>query len=312
MQLQQINSTIPFSIDTRSLKRSANAWLRLGRASTLPTVWANVFTGIALATSHSSPANVTTIIFAIVAMTLAYLSGTFLNDVFDLEFDKNQRNKRPIANGEIRLKSVAIIAFVFVLLSVSAMMFGAHSSGQPATQTLFSTLTLMGCIVLYNAWHKNNPISPIIMGSCRAMVYITCALLVSNSLPAPVLIAAALIGIYVIGLTYTDKQNQAEELRTVLPLFALSIPLGCAAYLAWYNPLATMPFLLLLASVLCAVYLMNSRRPGDVAMATIMLTSAMALLDSILLFAHGFPALAWAALGCWFLSTIIQTQVART
>jgi 4-hydroxybenzoate polyprenyltransferase len=36
-----------------------------------------------------------------------------------------------------------------------------------------------GAIVLYDSHHKNNPLSPVLMGMCRMLVYITSALAIS-------------------------------------------------------------------------------------------------------------------------------------
>lgn len=312
MQPEPLSSVENISIDEYDWMSALKIWLRLGRVSNLPTVWANVFTGIALATADGTKPSVIAIIFAALAMTLAYLAGMFLNDVFDTEFDKKHRNDRPIANGEVQQKTVAVVASVLIIWCVSAMIFAAHSTDQSVIQALFSTLALIGCIVLYNAWHKNNPLSPIIMGACRALVYVTCSLLVSNALSIPVVTAAALLWLYVIGLTYTAKQEHLNKVKNVWPLIVLFVPVGYAGYLTWHNPLAVVPFTILLASVVCAIYLAYKRRPGDVPMAVVMLIAAMALLDSVLLFAHGFPALASAAFVCWFLTAMLQSWVLGT
>lgn len=284
-----------------------SSWLRLSRLSSLPTVWANVFTGVALASKQSTAVNTDVVFYACVAMSFAYLVGMFLNDVFDAQFDKRFRKERPIANGEVSIKSVTIMTIVFILSCLFLMFYAAANTGQSSTQALFSTVALFGCIILYNASHKSNPLSPVVMGACRALIYTSCALLASSALPLPVLIAAVLLWCYVIGTNYMLKQGPIKLIQDTWPVAVLIVPLTYTGYLTWNNPVAAVPFVIFASSVVSAIYLFNKRRPGDVPIAAVMLISAMALIDSILLFTHGFPELAIAALACWFSSALLQS-----
>ena len=50
---------------------------------------------------------------------------------------------------------------------------------------VFGGLGLGAAIVLYNRRHKGNPLSPVLMGLCRVLVYVTAGLAVALELPAP-------------------------------------------------------------------------------------------------------------------------------
>jgi len=66
--------------------------LRLGRVSNLPTVWTNTLAGAVLAGATGFGAEFAVML---VAFSLFYTGGMFLNDAFDAKFDAAQRAERP-------------------------------------------------------------------------------------------------------------------------------------------------------------------------------------------------------------------------
>src|SRR6185369_2115097 len=89
-----------------SLKPETLKYLRtlliLGRTSNLPTVWSNCLAGWLL----GGGGDLNKLILLCVGATLMYLGGMFLNDSFDVEFDRLHRVERPIPSGAIALESV--------------------------------------------------------------------------------------------------------------------------------------------------------------------------------------------------------------
>ena len=79
---------------------------------------------------------------------------------------------------------------------------------------------LVAAIVAYDAWHKDNPISPLLMGLCRALVYVVAALAVAGTAAGAVLPAAAVLGLYVAGLTQVSKAGPAFLARRLGALIA--------------------------------------------------------------------------------------------
>ena len=65
--------------------------LRLGRVSNLPTVWTNVLAGTVLAGSIPTPFPMGLLLLAI---SLFYVAGMYLNDAFDRQFDASEENER--------------------------------------------------------------------------------------------------------------------------------------------------------------------------------------------------------------------------
>ena len=77
--------------------------LRLGRVSNLPTVWTNVVAATAIAGGDPLGPGLALVL---VAMTLFYVGGMYLNDAFDRGIDARERPGRPIPAGEIAASSV--------------------------------------------------------------------------------------------------------------------------------------------------------------------------------------------------------------
>ena len=77
-----------------SLGRRANdvvkwrIYLQLGRVSNLPTVWTNVLAGVLLAGGALEPGS---FIPLLLAFSLFYEGGMFLNDAFDRKIDARER-----------------------------------------------------------------------------------------------------------------------------------------------------------------------------------------------------------------------------
>src|SRR3954467_14588405 len=78
-------------------KRYLRTLLVLGRASNLPTVWSNCLAGWLI----SGAASVFGLLLLCASATCLYLGGMYLNDAFDVEFDRQNRKERPIPSGAI-------------------------------------------------------------------------------------------------------------------------------------------------------------------------------------------------------------------
>src|SRR5712675_3038067 len=81
---------------------SLRTLLVLGRVSNLPTVWSNCLAGWWL----GGGGNVEKLPYLLAGATSLYTGGMFLNDAFDVEFDREYRKDRPIPSGQITLDEV--------------------------------------------------------------------------------------------------------------------------------------------------------------------------------------------------------------
>ena len=138
------------------------AWLQMARVSNTPTTVSNTVAGAVLV-STTAPAG--TVAVVAVAIALFYTAGMILNDVFDEEIDRRERPERPLPSGVVS-RQAALLAVV--VLFVAGELLLALEGWRPVV----AGLGLIGLIVLYDAWHKGNALSPLLMAACRLMVYV--------------------------------------------------------------------------------------------------------------------------------------------
>src|SRR3954451_19544484 len=166
----------PMSLDLRTA-------LRLGRVSNLPTVWTNVLAGIALAGGDPTLGRAAPLALAV---SLFYVAGMFLNDAFDVRWDKVHRPERPIPAGEVDVITVFTAGFGLMAAGLLLLAFCPGS-------TVSAGFALCVCIVIYDATHKANPLAPVVMGLCRVLVYVIGGQAVSSRLGFGFCLGAALL-----------------------------------------------------------------------------------------------------------------------
>jgi 4-hydroxybenzoate polyprenyltransferase len=252
--------------------------LRLGRISNLPTVWTNVLAGSVIAGGAQFSNEIALIV---VAMTAFYVGGMYLNDYFDRTIDARDRPGRPIDSGEIRAGSVLSIGFGLLALGVVLMMpFGSRA--------ILCGLLLAGAIVLYDVWHKGNVLSPVVMGLCRALVYIGTGVAVTGSASNATIVGAVALACHVAGITYAAKQESLDRVENLWPLALLAVPLLAALPALFTGWTFIAAFVLLLAADAFAIWLLAKRPvPGAVPLAVSGLIAAICLVDALAIAAVG-------------------------
>jgi hypothetical protein len=144
------------------------AWLEILRISNLPTVWTNVLVGVVLSIAVARPSNpnlVAGLVIAIVAGSCLYLAGMVFNDVFDVEIDRQERPRRPIPSGRIGRGAAAVVGTVLLAIGVGLPWMHGILAGVVAT-----SIGLM--LLAYDALHARTAWSVLLMGGCRAGLYI--------------------------------------------------------------------------------------------------------------------------------------------
>jgi 4-hydroxybenzoate polyprenyltransferase len=244
--------------------------------SNLPTVWTNVMAGSVIA----GGAGPNQFALTMTAMTAFYVGGMYLNDYFDRFMDARDRPGRPIDRGDIHPATVSAIGFgllaagvvLMVPLGLAAILCGA---------------LLAGAVVLYDVWHKGNTLSPLLMGLCRALVYIGAGVAVTGSVPMAVEIGAFALACHVVGLSYAAKQESLNRIGNLWPLLMLAVPLLVAlqAVTGW---LVVVSLILLGAADAIAIALLVRRPvPGAVPLAVSGLIAAICLVDAVAIASAG-------------------------
>lgn len=284
--------------------------LKLGRISNLPTVWSNVLVGALLAGGSLADARLPLLL---VSLSLFYVGGMFLNDAFDREFDAKARPERPIPSGEVSATQVfgfgyGMLALGLLLLVQVGYGFGTGTGWRP----LAAGSALAAAILAYDRWHKSNPLSPLVMGLCRVLVYLTAAFAFSAAAPAAVYIGAVMLLCHLIGLTYAAKQEHLGQLESVWPLGFLAVPIIYGFVLALQSVAALLLVVAFTVWVIHAVRLLLRRARGDVPRAVVSLIAGISLLDGILLAGHGHWEAAIVAVGAFLLTLALQRWVSGT
>jgi heme O synthase-like polyprenyltransferase len=278
---------------------SVSTWLQIARISNTPTVVSDAVAGSVLVVSAPDAGPVVQVA---IAMAMLYTAGMVLNDVADANVDRRERPERPIPSGAI---SPGLAIGVFCGLVGASLTLLAGQGVEP----LLAGIGLVALIVVYDFWHKGNPLSPVLMGACRAMVYVVAGLAIAGSLNAELWGAAALLLVYVVGLTQVAKAEGAG-IAARWPVVAVLAP---AAY--WAKELPDLAVALLLTAFLVwagyALWLVLGRRrigPG-----VVRLIAGIAIYDAVVVAgAGGGAAPLLVCLAAFALTIALQTKIAGT
>ena len=160
------------------------ALLLLGRVSNLPTVWSNCLAAWLLAGGALvESADQQRFAWLIAGATLLFLAGMFLNDAFDVQFDREHRPERPIPSGAITAKTVWVLGIGQLLLGLGCLVW-------MNTLATLCALGLAASILLYDWLHKRTAWSPMLMGLCRLFLYLLAAATTTEPLGLTVVLCA--------------------------------------------------------------------------------------------------------------------------
>lgn len=284
--------------------------LLLGRVSNLPTVWSNMLAGMVLAGGMLAPGS---LVLAGVAFTLFYLGGMYLNDAFDADIDARERPERPIPSGRVSRSTVYVAGYAMLFVGLALLGWLAYTGGL-GLLALWAGVGLAVAIVAYDANHKANPLSPLIMGLCRMLVYVAAGALVAAELGASLWLGAGACLAWLIGLTYVAKQENLGQVKNMWPLAFLLAPViygalvaaGAASALTWL-------FVAGLAgwALVCLRFVVR-RGPGDIPRAVVSLIAGISLLDAMLIATAGQLVLSMLALVAFVLTLALQRVVPGT
>jgi 4-hydroxybenzoate polyprenyltransferase len=266
----------------------ARLYLRLGRVSNLPTVWTNTLAGIVLAGGARDAATLGRLAFA---LSLFYVGGMFLNDAFDRGIDARERPERPIPSGQITAGEVFGIGFCLLGTGLGLLAWNAALRSEPMGSVVLSGAALGALIVLYDVWHKQNPFSPVVMGLCRAALYVTAGLGAGGALSPTLLVGAAVLGAYVVGLTFVARQENRKSFRAGGTLGLIASPVALALF-GSLGAVAWAGLLLFATWAVVATLPLFSQSTPNVPRSVVRLIAGISLVDALMIAAYGAPLLA--------------------
>jgi 4-hydroxybenzoate polyprenyltransferase len=279
----------------------ARGYLALARISNSPTVVSNTLAGAALAGALWPDGRVVAVA---VAMVLFYTAGMYLNDLCDYAIDRLRQPQRPLPSGLVS-RTEAAIAVVALFGIGSALLWSAG----PAT--FRSGLILIAVIVIYDLWHKTNPLSPLLMAAARALVYITAGLAVAETLTNQLLLWAGLLFAYIVGLTAIAKAEAGSGLAGYWPAALLALPV--VAFVAERPDPASWLLLALFAgwTAYAASFVYRTDR-RSIGRAVGYLIAGIALLDALALAVVGSVIGVALALAAWGTTLFLQRYIKGT
>jgi 4-hydroxybenzoate polyprenyltransferase len=262
-------------------------------------VVSNTVAGAVLA---STAAETGTVVMVAVAMALFYTAGMILNDFLDYEVDVRERPERPLPSGAVS-RQAALTAVIVLFAGGAALLL------LEGTEPFLAGLGLVALIVLYDAWHKGNALSPVLMGACRALVYFVAALAVAAEVPLEVATAAGVLLIYIVGLTQVAKA-EAGGLLAAWPLAAVLAAIGY--WVGWVNSVWYVLLLVAFAAwVVRALWLV--RVPRRIGAGVVSLIAGVSLFDALAVASvEGSLAAVCVCLAAFFVTIALQTKIAGT
>lgn len=256
-------------------RRHLRAHLALARISNTPTVVSNVLAGAVLATALAVDG---VIVLLVLSLVLFYTAGMYLNDIFDRGIDQQQRPDRPLPSGAVSLPTATAVAVALVALGLLLLAFthwAAFASG----------VVLALVIVVYDAWHKTNPVGPFLMAATRSLVYITAFLAYSRDITSDLVVWSILMLLYVAGLTSIAKTEHGPAGVRYWPFVAILAPaaFALASLSSVWAILTIVAFVGWAAYAISFVYVPARRSIGG---AITRLIAGISLLDAMVLAIH--------------------------
>jgi 4-hydroxybenzoate polyprenyltransferase len=207
----------PSGVRNPDLARQLRALPALGRVSNLPTVWSNCLAGWWL----GGGGNVWKLPVLIFGASALFTGGAFLNDAFDVEFDRQRHASRPIPSGAISLVAVWRWGLALLALGVLALTALGKTAG-------VLTLALLVCIIIYNATHKAIAASPWLLGLCRFWIYVIAGSTGVLGVNGGPLWCGMGLAIYVAGLGSMARRKSLPGPVPYWPLLLLAAPVFLA------------------------------------------------------------------------------------
>ncbi len=286
--------------------------LTLGRTSNLPTVWSNMLSGAVLSGAVFGGGSLGLLL---VVGSAFYEGGMLLNDAFDADVDARERPGRPIPSGQVAKNTVFVLGFG--LLGLGLLLLGVAPWLQltrPGIAAWLAGLATCVAVLAYNRWHKGHAWSPIVMGACRAGLYVTAGLAVSGQLGSVVLIGAGALWLYIVGLTHIARFETGKVVdRAWVAAFVLSPLLAAApAVIAQRAVLPALCFALLLGWSLRSMSFALRGGKGQIPRAVVSLIAGASLVDALFISLHGHAYFVLAALGMFLLTLKWQRKIPGT
>jgi 4-hydroxybenzoate polyprenyltransferase len=193
-----------------------HALLATARVANIPSVISNVWLGVAMGVgfwwmhfdqSGFQVVDMSHVIFLIISGVCIYVSGNFLNDWKDRDWDEVHRPERALPSGLFSPRTYLAVACVCALAGFSLAIAVNGTAAAVAA-------TIIGCVVVYTIWHKEKVWSVVFMGLCRGLLPSLGASLFPSSMQLALVCGAATC-CYIMGLSLSARAESKGEIKGV-------------------------------------------------------------------------------------------------
>mgnify|MGYP006077841793 CR=1 FL=1 len=209
-----------------------HALLSTARIANVPSVVSNLGVGVLLGSTAAGSSFSWPWLLS-VAVVLFYVSGNFLNDWADREWDKDKRPERALPQGMFS-------ANAYLATAVGGAGIGLALAAFSGLGALLVAAVLVFFIWLYTKVHKTAAWSVIPMGLCRACLPVLGYVAMGRGISATVLFPAAALLLYIIGLSLSARWEARGDLPVAQKWQARGLLVG-AGLLAAILPLLIDP-----------------------------------------------------------------------
>ncbi len=180
-----------------------------------------------------------------VASALLYCGGMVLNDVFDIDLDREEQPYRPLPSGRISLSSARWLGWQLLTLGVmlasgTAAMLGKFPPAHTDNFVLFWLPAIVAgalavLIILYNAGLKRTPLGPVAMGGCRMLNVLLGMSVLREPWRVEHWAVAAGIGVYIAGVTWLARNDarRSDRRQLVAATLVMLAGVGLVGSLPW-------------------------------------------------------------------------------
>lgn len=228
------------------------ALLATARIANVPSVVSNLSVGILLGSIHDG-GDFAWPWWLMVAAVLFYVSGNFLNDWWDKDWDKENRPERALPRGMFSESA-------YFRVAIGGLVVGLGIAAFYGWVAFLVAGILVGLIVQYTKVHKQAAWSVIPMGLCRACLPVLGYVAMRGNLAGPVLFPAVGLFVYVLALSLSARWEARGDLpisdkwkaRGLLlgsGVFAAILPIFISPSLGWIGLVPFVVWLSLCLSV---------------------------------------------------------------
>jgi 4-hydroxybenzoate polyprenyltransferase len=179
------------------------------------------------------------------ASALLYCGGMVLNDVFDIDLDREEQPYRPLPSGRISLSSARWLGWQLLTLGVmlasgTAAMLGKYPPAHTDNFVLFWLPAIVAgalavLIILYNAGLKRTLLGPVAMGGCRMLNVLLGMSVLREPWRVEHWVVAAGIGVYIAGVTWLARNDarRSDRRQLVAATLVMLAGVGLIGSLPW-------------------------------------------------------------------------------